>query len=193
MRKSLVVLLSLSIAACGQSATTKQNGDKEKPAPIHAAIPGWKTVDKPDYALQYPPEWELNESGQMGTSLLVFAPLSGPEDKFRENINLLIQDLGSTSSVDLDQYASLSEAQVKDGSIMPNSKLLANEKIGSGKDAYYRASYIGDQSNLHLKFEAYYWVRNNKAYVLTFSAEASKFDEYKTTAENILNSFVLKN
>ncbi|MBK7681894.1 MAG: hypothetical protein IPJ26_05200 [Bacteroidetes bacterium] len=39
----------------------------------------------------------------MGTSFIIFSPLENDEDKFKENVNLLMQDL-TGQNIDLDKY-----------------------------------------------------------------------------------------
>jgi hypothetical protein len=43
-----------------------------------------------------------------------------------------------------------------------------------------------------LKFEQYYWVINEKAFVLTLTCEEDQFKNYKEVGEKILNSFIPK-
>lgn len=48
----------------------------------------------------------------MGTSLIILSPLESEKDTFRENVNLLIQDLTGLD-IGLDQYTKISEDQMK--------------------------------------------------------------------------------
>ena len=176
MTKFLTSLTLLALIACGQT-TVKQK------------IDGWKTLSEANYSMQYPSTWELNQSGQMGTSLILFSPLENNEDQFRENVNLIIQDL-TGQSIDLDKYSEISEEQVK--TMITNSTLIESKRIKEGNDEYHRLIYTGDQGILRLTYEQYYWVENDKAYVLTLTCEQNKFSDFKDLGENILNSFSLK-
>ena len=51
---------------------------------------------------------------------------------------------------------------------------------------------MGDQEPFSLQFVQYYWVRDKKAIVLTFTSEQSAFLKYKEIGELILNSFAFK-
>jgi hypothetical protein len=46
-----------------------------------------------NYKLQYPASWTLDTSKSIGPAKFFFSPLENAEDKFRENVNVLIQDL----------------------------------------------------------------------------------------------------
>lgn len=149
----------------------------------------WAKLETGDYSIEYPSTWALDQSGQMGTSFFVMSELDSKKDKFRENVNLLVQDL-TGYNMDLDKYSELSAEQVK--TMIKNSKLIENQRIKSASGQYQKVIYLGDEGDFHLQFEQYYWVVNNKAYVLTLTCEKKNFKKYKKTGERILDSFKLK-
>ena len=55
----------------------------------------FKVHSENEYSIQYPENWELNESKAMGTNFILFSPLNSKKDQFKENVNLIIQDLNS--------------------------------------------------------------------------------------------------
>jgi len=181
-RITLLVLttLLLSLLACGQAkeknTQTKIQND-------------WISLDENGYSIQYPGDWDLNKSGQMGTSFILLSKQSSAEDQFRENVNLLIQDL-TGMNIDLNKYVEISEGQIK--TMVTNGNLLESKRLNANGTEFQRVIYSGDQGVYKLKFEQYYWIKNTKAYVLTLTGEISQFDIYKETGEKILNSFRMK-
>lgn len=171
MLKFLALFMSFSVAAIGQTTND------------------WNTLDQPNYAIQYPSTWQLNQSGQMGTSFILLSPLESDKDKFMENVNLLIQDLAGRN-IDLNKFTEISEEQVK--TMVTNSILIESKRVKNGDNEFHRIIYLGDQGMYRLKFEQYYWVVNSKAYILTFTTEKDKFNDYMEIGEKILNSFILK-
>ncbi len=149
----------------------------------------FKQIIEDDYSISYPNDWELGKSGLMGTSFIVFSPLVSEQDQFRENVNLLIQDL-SAYNIDLDMFVEISEGQIK--TMIKNGNLLQSERLKKGDQEYQKVIYTGDQGNYKLKFEQYYLVKNNNAYILTLTCETQEFDDYHKIGENILDSFKLK-
>ena len=73
--KLLISILLFPIVVCGQT------------------INDWKIFDHLNYSISYPSTWELNHDGQMGTSFIISSPLESDNDNFKENVNLVIQDL----------------------------------------------------------------------------------------------------
>ncbi|MBC8172388.1 MAG: hypothetical protein H7X71_00660, partial [Chitinophagales bacterium] len=84
MTKTLTTLFLFSLIACGQTSV-KQESDINRTE----TIDGWKTLKEKNYSIQYPSTWELDQSGQMGTSFILFSSLEEKEDQFMENINLI--------------------------------------------------------------------------------------------------------
>ena len=195
-----IAVISITFTACSQAGTGKgetkgadsvKSSIQIKSAEKFAAPQGWKTLNLDFYSIQYPPDWELDQSGKMNSTFVIFSPVESDSDKFRENVNLIVQDLsGKNLDLTLDQYTEISLAQIK--SMLINGKVVESTKLKNDKQEYSKLLYTGDQQDLHLEFEQYYWIISGKAYVLTFTAEQAKYETYRQTAENILNSFILK-
>ena len=184
MTKILTLLLLISVVACGQTTTKKESGNNHS-----QTVKDWKIFDKTNYSIQYPQTWELNQSGQMGLSFIFISPLESDKDNFKENVNLLIQNL-SGQNIDINRYTEISEGQIK--TLVTNSNLIESKRMKNERGEYHKIIYSGDQGKYHLKYEQYYWVINEKAFVLTFTSEQDKFADYKEIGEKILNSFVIK-
>lgn len=122
----------------------------------------------------------------MGTDLVLMSPLTSKLDLFSENINVMIQDL-SNEKLDLDQFVSLSENQIKTNFV--NAQLLKSERLQRNDEEYHHFIYTGDQGVYHLQFEQYCWVINKQAYILTFTSEQSEYKNTAKTALQIMNSF----
>jgi hypothetical protein len=73
-----------------------------------------------------------------------------------------------------------------------NGNLIASYRQKANGMDYQKVIYTGDQGIYKLKFEQYYWVRSEKAIVLTFTCEIDQFEKYKEIGEWILNSFKLQ-
>lgn len=148
----------------------------------------WNSLEKTNFTIEYPKDWTLNESGQMGTSFILLSPLTSEQDKFSANVNLLIQDL-TGYNVDLDDYVEISEGQIK--TLVTNGKILESNRVTNQHLSHHEIIYTGKQGVFDLTFQQYYWVVDDKAYVLTFTSEEDQFDNYKLLGKKILNSFKL--
>ena len=175
--RNLIALLYALLIFADANAQTEANKPNES----------WLVLDQPEYYLSYPSNWTLDQSGQMGSKFILFADQKDSE--FRVNLNLILQDL-TGSGFDLDQYVSLSEGQVK--SMITNSKIIYSKRIKSGSGEFQEVVFTGDQGVLHLKWKQRYWVKGNKAYVLTFTSVETLFDGYVQVSDKVFNSFKVK-
>ena len=180
MIQILTAIIYFSTLPCGLETNKQKNID---------TISEWKALIESNYSIEYPSTWELNKSGQMGTRFILFSPLDSEKDTFKENVNLIVQDLGN-ENIDLNTYTEISEGQIK--TLLTNSDLIESKRIKKSNAEFHKLIYTGDQGVFHLKFEQYYWVIDSKAYVLTFTCEKEKFAAYSETAKKILNSFNIK-
>lgn len=155
-----------------------------------AALPAddWKTLSEANYTISYPAAWQLDQSKAMGTTFILFAS-GATAGMFRENVNLLIQDL-TGMGLDLDKYVQISEQQFK--TLITDGNVLSSKRTKNDKTEFHEITATGRQGVLHLKYKQRYWVLGNKAYVLTFTALQSTYDDYAVVADKVLGSFAVK-
>ncbi|MBK8807831.1 MAG: hypothetical protein IPO21_14755 [Bacteroidales bacterium] len=169
-----------SLIACGQ--TTQKN--------VQSDIPDdWKTIDESFFTIQYPDSFELNKSGQMGMSFILLSKQTSQQDLFRENVNLIIQDL-TGQNINLDKYVEISEGQIR--TMITNGNIIESKRIKTDDLEYQKVIYTGTQGQFKLKFEQYYLIVKQKAYILTLTCETNQFDKYQAIGEKIMNSFKIK-
>jgi serine/threonine-protein kinase len=146
----------------------------------------WRNYQKLNFSIDYPTNWKLVQNPHKGIRFLLLSPSESPKDSFQENVNLVEEDI-SGKNLNLKSYTELTIEQIK-SNLFQNCQLIESTLIKSDIDHHkliYKAIYQGRQ----LKYEQYFWVIDNKAFVLTFTAEEIKFEAYKALAEKILNSF----
>lgn len=138
-----------------------------------------------DFNISYPNNLKLDESGKKGTVFILLSEKINSKDDFIENINLIIQDL-SKLEINLDKYVTISEKQIIDV-----GKLSESNRIVKNNLEFQRVIFEAFLNNFDLKFLQYYFVKNNKAFVLTFSCKKEEFNKYLDDMENVMRSFSL--
>ena len=146
-----------------------------------------KEFDTKAYAITYPGTWTLDTSGQMNTSFLIFSKLE-ENDTFRENINLTIQDL-TGMNLDLKGYTALSENQIKS---VKDSEIFESKELTKNNTPYHQIVWKGFVAGKNLKFKQLYYIKDNQAFLVTFTCEQATYDDYVEAGTAILNSFILK-
>jgi photosystem II reaction center protein PsbP len=141
---------------------------------------------KNNYKIEYPTSWTLDTSGLAGSELFVLSPLENDTDKFKENVSVITQNLAG-QNIDLDKYKDISETQI--AGLGTDGKIFESSKVQAAKGDYYRLRYALNQGNFKLIVTSYCYIKNEKAYLITFTSESRKYDRYKEIGDKILDSF----
>jgi len=85
----------------------------------------WKTLKKNNYEINYPNEWKLIDNNYMETAFIILSKLDDTNDKFKENVNLMIQDL-SGLNISLENLVQISEKQIN--TMLTDAKIIESKK-----------------------------------------------------------------
>ncbi|MFY7908850.1 MAG: hypothetical protein ACOVO2_04840 [Emticicia sp.] len=146
-----------------------------------------KVLDFKPYKIDYPSSWRL-KAGCAVNECSILSPadtLSWP-DGYTESINLTFNPLPSASYT-ADQYATYSIGYLP--KVVKNFKVIERKKL---KSNVIRVTYSGEKDTHKQTWRQYYYVKSSKVYIVTFSAETSKYPAYQSFIEPFLNSFTLK-
>ncbi len=164
MNKIIKFLILVLLISCGN-----KNND------IH-----WKNYTTKDglITFNYPKNWNLDLSKKLGADIYIF-------NNNTENINVIIQDIGS--KYNLQSFTELSENQIRsiEGSILQESKEIEL----NGDPAGYIEYQADFKKRRELKFIQYYVLKKGKAFVITYTCEIDRFEKTKELALKIMNSF----
>ena len=152
MQKRLIFILPLFLLGFVNFAQNTEKNTNEK------KHEDWVNLKEHDYSIDYPSNWTFDSSGLMGTKFIIFSELEPENDDFRENINLIIQNLKGMD-MGLDKYVEISEAQVK--KLLTNGELLSSDRLNVNNLEFQKVVFTGDQGIYKLKFEQYCWVKND--------------------------------
>jgi hypothetical protein len=152
-------------------------------------------------SMQYPAVWGAVElkSNPLdrfpGSSVaLLTAPLENATDTFREKALLSIQDFSALGNV---SAQSMTLAKYTNGSLSGYRNisdsvtiLESNTTTLAGLPAH-RIVFTEEAQNQQFKKTQVWTVKDNKAYVITFSAQAPRYDDYLPSIEIMINSLKL--
>jgi hypothetical protein len=136
------------------------------------------------YSIHIPQGWKLMDGCQENLcSLLSPADTLSGFDRFTENINFTLEKVPSATYT-VDKYAAYSENYLP--KVVKNFKVLDRKKI---RPNAYRLTYKGEKSGFSQTWRQYYYIKNQKIYIVTFACETSKYAFYLPLIEPHLNSF----
>ncbi len=147
------------------------------------------TYSTPEYDLDYPENWELDESKTKGPAIFFFSPVEDEEDQFRENVNIMVQDLSGTG-LDFKGYIDLSKDQFKGFGAKVYELRVVEEPTDGVQEAIL--SYAMEQFGLQLRCYQRLKMIDDTAYLITFTAEEDNYETFLKEGKNLLNSFSLK-
>jgi len=122
----------------------------------------------------------------MGAIVAFIAPREGASDVFQENVNILVQDL-SAQPMTLDEYTQLSVSQI--GQVITDSNILDSSAVTLAGIPGHRVVYTGKQGQYDLKWMQVWTMQNNKAYVISYTAETGKYSTFLGTVQEMIDSF----
>ncbi|MHC0442118.1 PsbP-related protein [Flavobacterium sp. 3-210] len=91
-----------------------------------------------------------------------------------------------TLNIDLNKFVEISEKQIN-----TYGKLIESKRNKIGQNEFHLFLYEAKMNGFELKFLQYDFVKNNKAYILTYTGKKDDFEKFKNQMEKIMQSFKL--
>jgi eukaryotic-like serine/threonine-protein kinase len=142
--------------------------------------------------MQYPSNWhkEENLSSSDNNSMLVdvvkfSSPTKNASDTFSESLDLKIDNISDIQPITLAKYANNSiEDLTKDFDVI---KLDRNASLSD--NPAYKLVYNGAEEGVNLQAMLILTIKGDKAYIISYIAEPTKFYYYLPTLQKMINSF----
>ena len=136
------------------------------------------------FSIKLPSGWELKQE-YLKTTVAAFSPKDNAEDKFRENVNVLVEDLSSVLSVR--EYYEMNLTKM-------HQHIKDFQEINSGQTTINNEPamwliYAHKMGPTEVKAKVYYLVKGQRAYSITGAAVPELFDKYKPIFEMSVMSF----
>ena len=171
-----IIITAMAMTACGRSA---QNVPDD-----------WQRLDSHLFSIQYPDTFEMDISTIMqGLNFVLSAPKSSPDDLFRENISLAIQNLGGLN-ISLDYFVNFTKNQIEQHIF--NGHIIESRRVRTNNSEFHLLTYTGRHGQFNFKWMQHIIIKDERAYVLTFTAEQDRFDNYVEVAKKIMNTFRIR-
>ncbi|XLS29851.1 hypothetical protein ACJD0Z_03275 [Flavobacteriaceae bacterium M23B6Z8] len=138
------------------------------------------------YQISYPENWQIDQSGSRGTAFIIYMPSPGEVAGFKDNINLMVQDL-TGYDLDLQGFTDLSLKQLEQ--MIKGVEVVSNDRKNDGNHDYQRLVFSSFQAGFDLKFEQRYWVIGKKAYVLTVTYLQKNASAQEPIIEKVFDTF----
>ena len=175
----ICIALLVVLAGCGSSQPAE-------PDRIDTPVGTFEVYRNSQYgfSVQFPVDWTKPEDVP-GTAIQFFAPSQDPTDSFRENLNIIVQDLGQRLT--LEEY---SQPYLEQLQIVADSGIQLSDVTLAGLPAK-QAAFTKSVQDKSVDFRQIWTVKEQRAYILTFTSETSKSAQYTGIFTQMATSFKL--
>ncbi|MBD2412936.1 serine/threonine protein kinase [Nostoc calcicola FACHB-389] len=142
--------------------------------------------------IKYPSNWQKTGTPDhiSGNVVKFISPKKTDGDTYLENVNLVVEDLPEAHK-ELEQFTKFFLDEIQ-GSY-PNIKILEKDKTQLANRPAYQVIYTLEEEGINIKRLQVWMVENNqKAYIITYTADVTQYSEYFPTAQVIINSLEVK-
>jgi len=141
------------------------------------------------YSIKYPSTWTMEKNSQ-GASVVFFTALESELDFFKENVNVVIQDI-SGNPMNIAQYSKLAMDQMA-GVFGSNFEIVEKESTYLDDRPAFKIIFLGKGPEFTIKYKVIMAVEDVFAYQITYTSLTSTYDKYVDKVDKIIESFTIK-
>lgn len=134
-------------------------------------------------SIRYPDNWIKKEEEN---GVMFISPKENSEDIFQENIGVTVQTLAN-STVTLEQITAASLEQLKN--MITDFSLVSSTQINLANMPAKKLIYTGKFGNFNIKWLQVIALEKDKFYIITYTAEASTYNNALNLVEEMIDSF----
>jgi hypothetical protein len=147
------------------------------------------TYENPTYRIriQYPSDWEKLEFSERNIVVIFRSPPENSSDTKLENLLIQVGNL-PFENIPLDEVVNANINNLKQ-SLIDFELIEINATTLSGNNPAYKVVYTNSEGEDKHKTMQILSIKEDKAYLLTYSAEKRKYSDYLPTIEKMIDSF----
>ncbi|MCC0176211.1 serine/threonine protein kinase [Waterburya agarophytonicola K14] len=137
------------------------------------------------FRVDYPEAWsKQNRDDFFATGVVFFSPLEDESDQFKERVSVLVENL--SEEVSLDGYTERSITEIKK---LSDPYVGEAKFVNFGEDEGRQVVYTGEENGNTVQKMQTWSVKEDKAYVITYTARIDSYNSYLPTVEKMIESF----
>lgn len=189
LRLLLLIGVVIALSSCSGETEAKEEEAIEEVSPaeedaeqLTIGADGWVEYDHKEYTVYAPQDWEMDVTGRMNTTFILFSPRDSKNDMFRENVNLVKEDI-SKMDMTLFDYVKNSEGVLEQ--YMTDLRDLNIEQ----KDDRYWLTYTATQERMDLYFVQMMEMNDGVIYILTYTSNDQSISAHAQNGKRIIERF----
>jgi len=137
--------------------------------------------------IQYPSDWEQLEFNQRNIVVIFRSPPENSSDTKLENLLIQVGHLPS-QNIPLNEIAS-ANINALNQSLIDFELIELNTTTLSGNNPAHKVVYTNREGEDERKTMQVLSIKEDKVYLITYTAEASRYDRYLPTIQKMIDSF----
>lgn len=133
--------------------------------------------------LKYPADWVKEERMPDPVIVIFLSQAEGPTDRFRENVNIMMETL--PPGVTLQNYVDYSLNTLKN---TPGSSLIESGPTTMANLPAYKTIFSVNNGQMILQYQQISTCKGNKVFTVTYTAEKANYDKFLSTIETLIGS-----
>ena len=179
----LYAAIATALVVLGGGAGLWIFSQQQDPEP-EIALSSYENADY-GFEVEYPEVWSRqNRDDFFATGVTFLSPLEDDSDEFKEQVSILVEDL--PSDVSLEQYTEESIAEIKK---LSDPNVGDAQTVDLGENEGRQIIYIGEVNNNTVQRMQTWSIKDNRAYILTYTARPNSYNTYLPTVEKMIESF----
>ncbi|MBD2501392.1 serine/threonine-protein kinase [Anabaena azotica] len=141
--------------------------------------------------IKYPQTWQKTVTPDRITGNLVkfISPKENNQDSYTENLNLIVQDLPETRR-QLEQFNQFYLGEIQQSH--QNLQITQNDETQLANQPARQVVYTFTEEGNKFQRLQVWTIKNNKAYIMTYTADAAKYSEYLPVVKTMISSLDIK-
>jgi hypothetical protein len=176
MLKFIALCATVILGQVSAQNTEKQSNNSEK-----------NNYSTADFSIDFPGDWQLNNSGSMGTTVISLSPQQ-ENDSFLENFNIIVMPIEKGTT--LKGLTDTALAMI--GKVMNEFEFVERKTMQINGKECAKITYIFKQGLFKLKTNQYIFLKDKSAYLITATFLTTTYNDYISINDDVINTFKLK-
>jgi eukaryotic-like serine/threonine-protein kinase len=139
--------------------------------------------------LDYPENWSKQKRDEIFFKGIILIPDDADSNNARNNLSINIEDL-SNKPVSLSQYTEDALNDIKKFSAA--NEIIGPQEITVASNQGIKVIFSTQENGQAIKKMQIWTLQQNKAYIITYTADKDKFDQHLDAIEKIIKSFTIQ-
>ncbi|MBW4623863.1 MAG: protein kinase [Cyanosarcina radialis HA8281-LM2] len=156
------------------------------PSPEIVNSSEFETYENPEYRikLEYPKNWTRQDLGSFGDVVTFLAPQT-QNNSFQAELHIEVISL--PSKMTLPEYTTSRINEIIQN--LPGARIIDSRPTKLADLPAHEVVYSGKEGQIMLTRKAIWMLKDRQAYILTYTAQESQYEEFLSTAQKTIDSF----